>query len=146
MDSDVLIVLDLVRSQSHREMLQGYVRKTPGNGLLDFWTKHDVQTDDLFWVQLLDRRSEWLEGKDDSNSQWYLGWKVQSELDSGNPKYAYQWGLSAVQAFPDYTRMYEMLAESAKRIQKDTRPFWTQYLKMDPKTPRLAEAKKAVEG
>ena len=80
------------------------------------------------------------------NSQWYLGWKVQSELSSGNPKYAYQWGLSTVKTFPDYTRMYEMLAESAKRIHKDTKPFWTQYLKMDPKTSRLEEAKKAVEG
>ena len=36
MDSDVLIVLDLVESQSHREMLQGYVQKIPGNPLLDF--------------------------------------------------------------------------------------------------------------
>ena len=146
MDSDVLLALELVRSAAHREALKGYIRNASGNPLLDFWTLHSVQTEDLFWTQLLNRRLEWLEGKEDSNSQWYLGWKVQSELGSGNPKYAYQWGLSTVQTFPDYTRMYEMLAESAKRLHKDAKPFWTQYLKMDPKTSRLAEAKKAVEG
>ena len=146
MDSDVLTVLELVRSRSHRAMLQGYILNTPDNPLLGFWSKQSVETDDLFWTQLLNRRTDWLKGKDDSNSQWYLGWKVQSQLGAGNPKYAYQWGLSTVQAFPDYTRMYEILAESASRIHKDAKPFWTQYLQMDPKTSRLAEAKKAVEG
>ena len=91
--------------------------KIPGNPLLDFLTKQDVQTEDLFWMRLLDRRAEWLEGNEESDSQWYLGWKVQSELSSGNPKYAYQWGYSTVKTFPDYTEMYEMLASTAKRIQ-----------------------------
>ena len=146
MDSDVLSVLETIRQPSHRELLQGYIQNLRDNPLLDFWTGRSMETEDIFWTQLMNRRSEWLDGKEDSSSQWYWGWKVQSALRLDNPKYAYQWGLTTVQAFPEYTCMYEMLAESAKRIHKDARPFWTQYLKMDPKTSRLAKARKAVEG
>jgi len=113
---------------------------------LMFWTTNTLETEDRFWLQLVQRRSEWIEGREDPSSQWYLGWQAQSKMRLGNYKHAYQWGLSTVQTFPEYTNMYALLAESAKYIHKDTRPFWTQYLRMDPKTSRLDEARKAVEG
>ena len=77
-----------------------------------------MEGDDLFWTEILERRAEWLQGKEESKIQWYLGWKSQSELSVDNPKHAYQWGLSTVQSFPDYTRMYEVLAKSAERFAK----------------------------
>ena len=55
-------------------------------------------------------------------------------------------GSECSSVLPDYTRMYEVLAKSAERIHKDSKPFWSQYLKMDPKTSRLAEAKKRLKG
>ena len=146
MDVDVLSILEVIKSTSQKERLIGYIQNSQDCSLLDFWTVRSMEEEDLFWTEILNRRSEWLRGKEEPKIQWYLGWKSQSELSAGNPTYAYQWGLSTIQSFPDYTRMYEVLAKSAERIHKDSKPFWSQYLKMDPKTSRLAEAKKAIEG
>jgi tetratricopeptide (TPR) repeat protein len=96
MDSDVLSVLELIRSPSHKDLLQGYIKNITANPLLDFWIGYPIQTEDIFWIQLLSRRAEWLEGEKDSGSQWYWGWKVQSALQLDNPKHAYQWGLHTV--------------------------------------------------
>ena len=146
MDSEILQVLRSFASSPETEQIIGYVTEEPQNPLLMFWTTNTMETEDRFWLQLVQRRDDWIAGNEEPSSQWYLGWKAQSTLRARNHKHAYQWGLSTVQTFPNYTNMYAVLAEAAKYIRKDTRPFWTQYLRMDPKTSRIDEAKKAVEG
>jgi tetratricopeptide (TPR) repeat protein len=147
MDVEVLEVLaGIPEHRVDKGALKAYIQNSPENHLTHFWTTQSVDSEDAFWVQLINQRTEWIGGQEDSGSVWYLAWKAQSEFNAGHAKYAYQWGLSAIQIFPKYTRMYELLAESAKLLGRDPRPFWTQYLQQDPKTSRLAEARKAVEG
>jgi hypothetical protein len=147
MDVEVLDVLaGIPEHRVDKGALKAYIQNSPENHLTHFWTTQSVDSEDAFWVQLINQRTEWIGGQEDSGSVWYLAWKAQSEFNAGHAKYAYQWGLSAIQIFPKYTRMYELLAESAKLLGRDPRPFWTQYLQQDPKTSRLAEARKAVEG
>lgn len=80
-----------------------------------------------------------------SDSLWYSAWKAHNEYQMGRCKYAYQWGLKTIQLYPEYTRMYEVLAQSAEHLHKDAKPFWTEYLSYNSKTPQIEKARAAIE-
>ena len=63
MDVDVLSILDLIKSRSQKEQLIGYIQNIPRLFLIGLWTLRPMEGDDLFWTEILERRSEWLEGR-----------------------------------------------------------------------------------
>ncbi len=131
----------------HKEILRSYVKGESANMASKFWTEDSVEIEDDFWKSLDQVKKDWLEGKETfSQSMWYSAWKAETEFQQEHLKYAYQWGLNAVQMVPTYTRMYLLLANTAKGLNKDANPFWVQYLSQEPQVANLQDLKKAIEG
>ncbi len=131
----------------HKELLHSYLRDDPANMPSNFWTPNRVDIEDDFWQSLEQAKADWLKGKETfSRSMWYSAWKATIEFQKEEFKYAYQWGLNAVQVAPDYTRMYLLLASTAKALNKDAKPFWVQFMSQEPQVANLQDLKSAIEG
>mgnify|MGYP000268265912 CR=1 FL=1 len=128
----------------HESWLLSYVKGDRPSISSSFWKGEPVEMEDIFWSQMVNARAEWIAGKESKDLIWYLAWKARNEYLVGQAKYAFQWGLNTIQHYPEYTRMYVLLAESAERLNKDSTPYWTQYVSQNPQTPQLAKAKNAI--
>ena len=147
LDAEVVEELSTLSEQNpHKKILEEYIQTSTAGPMANFWKTSTVDIEDDFWIQLESVKVDWMTGQGMSDSLWYSSWKAHNEYQMGRYKYAYQWGLKTIQLYPEYTRMYEVLAQSAEHLHKDAKPFWTQYLSYNPKTSQIEKARAAVEG
>ena len=76
MDVDVLSILEVIKSTSQKERLIGYIQNSQDCSLLDFWTVRSMEEEDLFWTEILNRRSEWLRGKRRTEDTMVFGMEI----------------------------------------------------------------------
>jgi hypothetical protein len=147
LDEDVMEQLSLLSVRNpHKKMLEEYIQRNGQSAASDVWKMSPVGLGDDFWIQFDTVKVDWMTEKGVSESIWYSAWKAHTEFKMGRTKFAFQWGLKTIKMYPEYTRMYEVLAQSAERLRKDAKPFWIQYLSYNPKTAQIETAKAAVEG
>ncbi len=111
-----------------KESLIQYVLEPELSALRKVWSGTTFTEDsDIFWSQLGDHQNEWVVGVENEKSIWYLAWKAKCSLSTKEPKDAFRWAIKSVKSLPEYSKMYEILGQTASSVNKDPEPFLRKY-------------------